>query len=190
VSATATAEQPPAPHLRLLLVAPPAFVVIVAAFLVVQSFRAWGAADIAELPDWEPTAAGLIAAAVVGVPNAALLRYLLTTTSRPILTSFLLVPFAAAVMIGFGALALELALRLPKESSYEHLLEDSKSVVSPTGAFVYAGVAGGLAFALAYGASVIYAAAVQPNAGTRFDKRGHEPDAMGALIAEDERRAT
>jgi len=43
-----------------------------------------------------------------------------------------------------------------------------------------------MALAVACG---LYRGSVQSNAGTRFDKKAGEPDAMGALIAEDKGRS-
>ncbi|HXH20900.1 MAG TPA: hypothetical protein VNN10_02645 [Dehalococcoidia bacterium] len=188
-AAGAAVERPPSFTARVLVCSIPGLVVLSAAFLAVQSLRAWGAAEILQFPDWTPTVAGLIAVFATGTPNLFLLRGLVRLTRRPVSVSAWQLPFAALTSAAFAALNVLLALRLPKESSYTHLLENGEPVVTAGAAVAFAAVVGFVSLVLVQASAFLMQSAVQSNAGTRFDKSGREPDAIGALLARDDGRA-
>jgi hypothetical protein len=187
----AEAERPPAPTVRLLLLAAPLVALFCAGFLAVQALRSWGAADVAEFADWVPTVAGLVTAVAVGYPNVVLVRGLVALTKRPVSVTVWQLPFAVLMLVVFAALSVALGLRLPRESSYEQMLDHSGEPTVSGGVAVTLAVAVSIiAMVMVFAATILFQSAVQSNAGKRFDKDRHEPDAMGALIAEDERRLT
>jgi hypothetical protein len=135
-----------------------------------------------------PTLCGIQVALVSGVIGAVALRSILLVTRGPVSVTVLETPVAIVIVIGIVVATQVIVSALPNEATYERLLDGGEVRVSAAGFYAPATVfsvilMGGLFWCLG-----LYHVAIRSNAGMRFDKRPDEPDAIGSLIAEDERR--
>jgi hypothetical protein len=139
-------------------------------------------------PDWLPTLCGLQVAVVSGAIGAVAFRNILRLTRGPVSVTVLETPAAIVIALGIVVATQVIVSGLPDEATYEQLLDGGQVRVSAAGfygpaTFFSLILMGGLFWCLG-----LYHVAIRSNAGMRFDKRPDEPDAIGSLIAEDERR--
>ena len=152
--------------------------------LVLASLDAWGAARLyTSMPDWWPASIGLLTATTITVVSGAAL---LTVRSRTTGTFHLqlLSTFGGGVMLLMTAIvALTMAGQLTEEETYEYAQLFDKYGTLAAWALIMAAWLGIIA-----AAGGIYAGGIERTL-KRYEKAADEPDAMGALIAEDEHRA-
>ena len=162
--------------------APPLVCLPTAIPLTVESVKAWGAADIyTDMPEWWPTATGLLTTLVivtVGIRTAIDVR---SETSSSFDLELLSTFGGGAMLLMILVVALMMSAGLADSATYEHAQLFDKYGTLIVWSFLMAGWLGVIA-----AAGGIYAGGLERYL-KRFEKSADEPDALGTIIADPRR---
>jgi hypothetical protein len=180
--------------LRLVVVGLPALLLLASLAVLLLSVPAWGAGAHAGLPDWMPTAAGV----VLGLPAAIIAGICLHNVLLSTNASFSVTP----LLLVFGLLTLPIAIAtetavavgVADPATYDRLLEPDNGSRITSDAALDSGpvspegfMAGTIVISLFLNgvvaiSAVIYASAVTVSGGQRFERTPGEFDAIDELL--------
>jgi hypothetical protein len=180
--------------LRLAVVGLPALLLIASLAVLLMSVPASGAGAHAGLPDWMPTAAGVVLGLPAAIIAAICLRNVLRSTNAAFSVAPLLLVFGLLTLPIAIAMETAVAVGVADPATYDRLLEsdDGSSITSDpslnSGPVSPAGfMAGTVVISLFLNgvvaiSAVIYASAVTVDGGQRFERRPGEFDAIDELL--------
>ncbi len=176
------------PGVRLLLLLPPALLVLACLVLIAVSPFAWGAAKIIEAPDWMPPVLGILTA-LGGLWVGWFAIQTVRRETHGDFSVFSLQTAGGVLFLAIGvAMFLSLAVQLPDSDTYERAIDDEGKIqISPAGFFVTGLILGAIQTGLAWIGAYVYSHAVTNLSPTRLSVRDpNEVDGIGELLRERE----
>ncbi len=168
--------------LRLVVLVPPALLLVGAAALLVASPFAWGAGEHVGMPAWMPTFSGLVTSVPSLVNGASAFRGAWNRSRGRFAVSILQRTLPALALVVIALTEMTFASRIGASDTYDSVRDASGEITIGPALSLLAMLLGALFLNVFAAAGGYYLVESMTNESSRFAKQASEPDAMGEIL--------